>query len=242
MAIREFDGIDDYIGFDGLGTAYASSPRSIVGVIKPLVLGSGEPYVFVGRTTGTDDILQMIDGLTSGRLGYADLVDGGTSADTGMTASDWQILGIDKGSGTVLGRGHRSIVGSGSWTHNNMAAARSDFADLWTFTWIGRNESAWKNCRIAVIAIFGYQLSDANYVTIGGASSTQAIYDLGPLALWEFNQGTTADPVVDLAGSLDQVTSVGTTVISGDDPTWTFGLYGPGGTPNLRVIRSSMRW
>ena len=60
--------------------------------------------------------------------------------------------------------------------------------------------------------------------------STQQLADLGAVALWDFNQASTATALTDLVGTANQTAISGTSVVTTDDPTgWTFGLSGGGG-------------
>lgn len=234
MPVREFDGTDDYLtlGAPAGSIALANGPCSIVALIKPLVLTGDYTYISPHRSSGSAPLFEMHDGSGGGTLSHYSITDGTVSGAVGCTASDWQVLGISKPTGTgIFVRMHRKILGSGSWTHIDATADTGSVpTEAWVATVLGRRPSTadhYKNFRIAVAAVFNYELSDANYETVESASTTQAIFDLGPLVLWEFNQASVATAVEDLIGAADETARTGTTVVTGDDPSpWTFGLTG----------------
>lgn len=229
MAIREFDGVDDFIRLGGASTTPGDEPRSIVAVLKPVVGSSSGGYVSLNKTTSTRSIFCMADGASPGVMAHYSQVDGATGITVGVSTSDWQILGLSLVGGGGVARGHRKILNSGSWTHANSGVSVStEDANAWTLTEFGRKDgsTAFKNFRLAVAAFFARELTDADFESIGSALTTQSIYELSPTALWELNQTSVATPVEDLIGSLDETSRTGTTVITGDDPTWTFGLSG----------------
>lgn len=242
MATREFNGSSDYITLGGTGVQLANGPRSCVALIKPLVLATGGEYLNFAKTTSTRDLLGMADGASSGYLGYNSYVDGVTGIAADCTATDWQVLGLSRATGVVVARAHRKALGSGIWTHNDSATTTgANDTDAWTITEVGRRGGAtnYKNFRIAVAAVFDTQLADADFEGIESAASTAAIAALGPLALWDFNQASTATTIEDLIGSADQTAISGTTAVA-DDPAWTFGI-GQGSVGNIAFL-SGVGW
>lgn len=233
MAIREFDGVDDRILLGGSGIALANGARSCVLLTKPLnIQGPFRFFVSFARTTGLNPLFSVYDsGNVAGEIWHGVFFASDTGIDADMTEDQWQILGWSKPSGSTVLRGHRKVLGSGSWTHINTSASVGNDATAWTATEVGAGDNGganeFKNMRMAVIALFDIDLSDANYVSLESAASTQAIYDLDPIGLWEFNQANVTDNVLDLVGNSDQTGRTGTTVIAGDDPAWTFGISGP---------------
>lgn len=234
MATREFNGTSDFLTLGAAGSTPQVGATSWLCLIKPLVTGTLGTFVTIARTTGNNSLFEMLDGAGAGILAHYNESDGRVSGLAGVTATDWQILGVSKPAGTsIFPRLHRSIVGSGSWTHVdatvNMGSVPSD---TWTKTYIGcRNGTTnFKNFRIAVAALFSSELSDANYQSVTG--STQQIANLGPIALWEFNQASVATTVTDLIGTANETARTGTTAVA-DDPAWTYGLSGGGGGTSL---------
>lgn len=234
MATREFNGTTDYLQCGGTGAALAdiANAFSILAIIKPLVLASSGTFVSCSRTTNVEPVAEMADGASSGVLVHYNRLDGSVSKDIGDTATDWQLLGMDKAAGdNMFPRFHQRILGGGGMTHADATGSvGSQPTDTWTITQFGRRGTGtnYKNYRIAVAAVFNYQLTDANYEAIATASTTAAIAANSPIALWEFNQASTATTVVDLIGSANETAKSGTTAAS-DNPTWTYGLAAGGG-------------
>src|SRR3954469_4208791 len=115
MAVREFDGVDDRIGLDSLELELTNGAFSIVALVKPTSLETGE--FFVGLTSGG----VLTGGLAdagSGRVGpYTATLD--VQALVNLTAGDWQIIALTKPAGVSTVRFHRKLLGSGGWTHTS---------------------------------------------------------------------------------------------------------------------------
>lgn len=227
MSVRDFDGVDDQLVVDdGTTGAVFNGAHSIVFLCKPLTLNNNDRFYFQGKSTGTG---------TGSNLGgfyqnsATNVTYGSDSADSDAnlgTTSDWLILGWSKASGTVAPRGHCKVLGSGSWTHANGGTTAANVAtDPGSFVIGSLGGSLYMHVRVAVVAFFTTELSDANFESIQTTPSTAQLSDLGAVAIWELNQASTATAVEDLIGTADQVSLTGTTVVEGDDPSgWTFGL------------------
>jgi hypothetical protein len=233
MAVREFNGTTDYLQCGGTGSALAdiANAYSIVGIIKPLVLASSGTFVSCARTTTVSPLAEMFDDSSSGVLGHNNYLDGTVSGNIGVTATEWQVLGVNKAAGdNIYPRFHQVVFGNPSETTHldAIVSVGSQPADAWTITQFGRRGTGtnFKNYRLAVAAVFSYQLTDTDYETICNSASTASIAARSPLALWEFNQASVATTVVDLIGSANEITRSGTTAVTGDDPPWTYGLGG----------------
>lgn len=225
MAVREFDGVNDRIVTDnGIIGQLANGAFTLLCVAKP------------ASTTGTESMVSVVNGSNwvaalqrdSTALGFSDDDDFRTGLG-GTVNTAWQILAVTLSAPGGTPRFHRKQLGSGAWGHGNgggtvagntISAATCEFGS----TNNGSFSSFWDG-RMAVAAIFGEALSDGALESLQATPATQTIYDLGPLALWDFNQASTATDVVDLMGNgADQTAITGTAVITGDDPTWTFGV------------------
>ena len=242
MAVREFDGVDDYIAVSGGSVgALCNGAYSVILLAKPITAVSQSGKAYMGIQVASSNLLGSVadeGGSPSGKI--ATFTDSeAVSASAGLTADAWQIFGLSKASGTVAPRYHRSLLSGGSWTHANAGgtvANKTNTVTQFEFgAFLGGSFSSSKNCRIAVVAVFPTSLSDANVESIRTAADTQTLLDLGAVALWEFNQASTGDDVIDLTGGFaDQVDINGTTVVTTDDPSgWTFGVGGGGGTTHL---------
>jgi hypothetical protein len=230
MATREFNGTTDFLQCGGTGVALAdiANAYSIVALIKPLTLGTNGALVSCARTTTVSPLAELDEGPSAGNLAHYNYLDGAVGASVGATATNWQILGVTKAAGdNQFPRFHQAILGNAApGTHGTATVSvGSQPTDAWTITQFGRRGTGtnYKNYRIAVAAVFNYQLTDADYDSILTAHSTASIAALNPVALWEFNQAAVTTAVVDLVGNAIQTARTGTTVVA-DDPVWTYGL------------------
>jgi hypothetical protein len=232
MAVRSFTSTDELFLDDGGLGAIANGAFSIVIIANPTSLNAFEAF-FSAKGGGTG-LGALYDG-GGGKLAFGSSAAYGDYFSTGMTAGDWQILATTKTAGSTTPRLHRKELGAGSWTHGDLGGSPSvaDVATAATTFVVGSNNGTdYKDMLIAVAAWFPTALSDGDVESIQTTPTTQKLADLGAIALWDFNQASTATPVVDLIGTADETSVTGTTVVGGDDPPgWTFGLSGGGGDP-----------
>jgi hypothetical protein len=203
---------------------FAQGNYSLVALVKP------------ATNTGTEAVIGAQDGSSlktslvqeSSNIGIADDVNVYVANVTRATV--WEVCVVRKATGTSGTMNSRKALGSGSWSASTSTATTAGVAGTPSLIEIGSalngNFGLAKDCRLAVAAIFDRVISQAEYEGIETAATTQSIYDLTPLALWDFNQDSTATAVVDLIGTSDQSAISGTTVIADgvDDPAWTFGI------------------
>jgi hypothetical protein len=205
---------------------------SLVVLAKPTDLSAVK--TFLSLEGGTAELATLADGGSNLLASYTDA--NSASALANVTASAWQLLAITKAAGTVQPRFHRTVLGAASWTH--VTTTGESFPNIATTVTVARlgamrsfgSVAGWKATRMATAAVFGTELSDANVESIDTTHTTQKLVDLGALAVWDLNQASTATSVTDLVGSANQSSITGTTVATGDDPTWTFGLAAGGGS------------
>lgn len=218
---REFDGVDDVLTVDnGIIFPLSNGAHSFVMVVKPTSLNSGE--CFMAARAGGANIAALYDN-GSGGLAWLD-ADETLTASAGLTAGAWQIIGFSKATGTSVARFHRKELGAGSWTHVNSAGSGTGVSTAVTsITFGAAGAAAFKDCRIAAAAVFSAELSDGDFESI--VDATQDISALSPLALWDFNQASTATDVLDLTNNgASQTALTGTTATTDGPSGWTFGV------------------
>jgi hypothetical protein len=149
----------------------------------------------------------------------------------GLTVGAWQLIGVTHQAGTTIPRFHRWPIG-GAWTHVDAAGAVTHpnvpgVVDQIILGAAGANGAFAQDAEIAWAALLP-PLSDSNFEAIGTFLSSQAVYDLGALNLWNLNQADVGTAVADLVGTASEVSRVGTSVVSGDDPAgWNFTVTVP---------------
>jgi hypothetical protein len=231
MAVREFDGTDDRIVCDPGDVAitnFAQGNYTIIALVKPTTNTGTEIVCGVGDVqAGPTNVWLCSLAQEASNVGLADQANVYMAAVTRGTV--WEVCGITKASGTTGVNAHRKALGSGSWSRSTSGATtagvagtpdRVEFSGLFSGSF-----TSYKDMRLAVVAIFDRVLSNAEIDGIETAATTQAIFDLGPIGLWEFNQASVGTAVTDLTGGgADQNAINGTTVVTGDDPAWTFGV------------------
>jgi hypothetical protein len=180
MAIRNFDGATNRIGMGSTGLQVANGAFSIVGVVRPTSLTTGEG--FLGLRSSGVMVASLADG-GSGKLAlYTDTLE--ASAIVGLTAGDHQIIALTKAAGAVAVRFHRKAVGTGSWTHTSSGGTHPDVAGVVDEVILGgfnpANTSGVKDFDGAVFALFsGLELVDSDIEAIQTFATSQFLYDLG---------------------------------------------------------------
>jgi hypothetical protein len=226
MAVRQFDGVNDRIDFGG-GTlgGVGSGAFSALWLVKP-----GNINFFNSWDIGT---AAHALGLQAGQLNDTTTAqlnnDFGTISWSGLTldTTNWQLIGMSKAAGAVTGRFHRAVLGSG-YTHTVSAGTNSGPAGSAAAIVVGCSAAGtlFQQMKLAAMAFWNTNLTDANFDSI--ASSTAQIQALSPSILWEFTQASVATAVTDLTGGgADQSSIVETTVVTTDDPAWTFSTTTP---------------
>lgn len=229
MAVREFDGIDDYIQLSAgaIGALNSARATTVVLVVRPASLATTECFLSIA-TAGDVGLLALYDG-GSGLLDWGSddpSTDDGANINMDTT---WQVIALTKGSGSATPRFHRKQIGSGVWTHSNASGAIGSQAGGASSSYLrlGRFNGAatgYKDMRLALVAVWGNSaLSDGDVESIETNASTAFVQGLSPSALVELNQASAGTALTDLmGGGANQTLIVGTTVITGDDPAWTF--------------------
>lgn len=220
MAIRAFSSSTaDRIVLGSTGAELVNGGYSVVAVVKPVADGAA----LIGLRTGGSLVGSLADP-GSARLSL-DTASTSVRATAGMTTGDWQILAFSKPAGLSVVTFHRSVVGSGTWTHAASTDTQDDLAGTIDEVILGAYapNGGSQDMRAAVFALFPEALANADVEAIGTVLTSQFLYDLGAVNLWNLNQASTATAVTDLIADSDQTTLIGTTVVTGDDPAgWNF--------------------
>lgn len=234
MAVREFNGTSDIIKLGGgsIG-ALANGAWSLVNIMAPTALDVHRGTMGIGRVSGTVLLIAMNVRNDDVLIAINDTFDNGEPV--GLAVGTWHICAITKPSGTANVRFHGKPLGSGTWAHTNGVSSWTAQTEVCDVCWIGGYDDNVfdppAKARIATQAVFTTELSDSDIESIQTFPSTQHLADLGAVALWDVNQASTSDQVLDLVGSANQTSITGTTVVTGDDPPgWTFGLSLPTNT------------
>ena len=239
MAVRHFDGFTDYLQVSGgaIGGNYnKAKASSILAVIEPRQKNTGADCALMTVLVGSSSKEAMFlpsAGTTDLQWGDDDPGNSTNAVLYDFPLNAWYIMAFTKASGSATFRAHMYAIALTTWHRNDSASSVSDAASgtaIDTVTWGAFTPGVGHNMyRLAVAAVWnGTQLSDAQLNTVASALSTQSVYALSPNALWEFNQASVGTSVTDLmGGGANQKGISGTSVVTGDDPTWTFGLGAP---------------
>lgn len=244
MAVRSFNGSSDYLQLGGSGASLADGPFTVCAYVNPQAVATGTLQAYVGpsRTTSNSVLAEMgIGASTADALTHTNYSDGSVAATPmeGVTGH-WQVVAIHKDAGTGIACRMSCRQSSGTWDHlDSTVTIGTAPSDLWTLTNIGRRGTGTNFAQfyIAVAAVFTSNLADAALESMFSPNSTAAIAAQHPVALWEFNQASVSTAVADLVGSANETARSGTTVVTGSDPTWTFGLTARGGTDKIDLLR-----
>lgn len=223
--VRSFNGTSDEIQLDA--TTYLSlalSATTIAAIVRRDTDTGWRWFWALHRTSGggagDGELLYGQDGAVNESLtGY---FDSGTAAGSPQSSSgfwnvamDWCLVAVTKPDGIVTTRNHRYRYDTQEWAHEN-ASSGQDVASpvagqLWISSYNGATE--WWSGEIACIGFWhSTELSDGQ---LEGLTDDIASWEaLSPTGLWLLNQTDTAESVVDLIGSADQVAINGTSVVA----------------------------
>lgn len=243
--VREFDQVDDRIILSGTYGNFhsASNGFTFLLVQKALAFGGADAsFGCIAHAAGTSDAIGAIyqHSATVTRWGSDDPPSDDDATIAPVTGT-WSILASTVAAGTSTPIIHYGALG-GALSHANcassVAAATTPAAGRVILNCFS-DLSLPRGYRCAVCAIFTTNLSNATLDSISVASTTASLAAAGAVEIFEFTQASTATSVVGLNGIGTQSALVGTTVISGDDPVWTYGLAAaaaPVMTPSFQAI------
>lgn len=240
MAVREFNGTSDQIVLDNgiLGQIFNGGALSIAMLVYPLTDGSNESFMSIAD--GSQNLAALYDYSAAGELALGgDSPSFESNTDVGLTASAWQVLGASKAGGSgVQATLHRKELGAGTWSHATAGATIGTSTSTATQIFIGSFISGgFRDMRAAWLAIWTSQLADADFENIESNATSAYVLTLSPSVLVEFNQASTGTAVTDLTGNgSDQASISGTTVVTGSDPAWTFGVGGTNATVDMTGV------
>lgn len=235
MAVRVFDGVDDEIRFSN--NPDLTGAFSIFTLIKRTDNTTYHCLLSVHNSTSVGFVTLEIASSVGGNKPLLDISAVGSSVPTTMTvlaADGWVIIGVTKGSGSVLPRFHKYVVSTNTWTHENGANALANAAThSGGTTRLGEYQDIDDFAGKAALDLItaGAALSDAQAEAL---STNKNVTDwtghaITPTRVWRPGDTTPTD----LMGAADTATIFGTTVDTLDDPPgWT--LVAGGGTDSAR--------
>jgi hypothetical protein len=236
VAVREFDGIDDYIE-----TATGALATSTFGTFAALVKrgGTGAWHTFLAFHDSGGTALNQFAYESSDLTA---LWSAGTTR-TGPAAigtADWGLVVVRKTSGTATARFSLYNFTTAAWVHGNASGTNVDWTSPGTG---GTVRTRWQTGdllrgRLAVRGAWNTvkwaadTTGDAAIEAAGLETSLQNWHDATPDAGWAFNQDSVTTAVEDwTGGGANQSSLTGTTVVTGDDPPgFSFDLGTPLGT------------
>jgi hypothetical protein len=236
VKVREFDGVDDAIVLlpGNVGSA-SGGPFSFAALIKRqenadnAFVSIGNAYTTSSASFGHGKLTFWAGNTTSLGVKTATSDGDNTSGLLWTQADNWVLLVATKASGTVTPRYHKYVLDTDTVTRDDADIARAATAMASTDRIVfGKDEFSNRfNCRIAVAAYWDVELSDSQVDELYANLATQDWYDNtagSPLALWDFNQATVADDVLDLMGSGADESAIAGTRVREDPLVWTYGV------------------
>lgn len=220
MAVRRFDAnVGDFItlSIGDLGTFHEGA-FTVAALVKKETDGGFLPMV--SAETAADSSRRSL-WTTSADLLMSNT--GGFNINTAVTftqADGWAVVAVTKGTGEVLTRGHKGVLG-GAWTHDDGDQGFDEAPGTQTLTNVklgSWQDGAHWHGLIAVVAMWsGTALADEIFEA-GFTTGVGAWLAAEPTAMWLLNQDDTATEVEDLVGDADQTAIDGTSVEDDDDP------------------------
>lgn len=242
MPVRSFDGNDEVLldaaGIDPVG------PFTFAWLFEPANLSSFHALI-AGRNAGGVAQWNAATGDGNWLAYYASLpavlVNGAFAIDL-----SWQICAITKANGVAVPRMHRLPLG-GAWTHGNGSDPSGNAGTI-----AGGHISLGQSVDVAsdfvgllaLAGVWDVQLDDGDIEDLAAnlATADWLNHASAPIGLWQLNQASTAEDVLDLTGGgADQVGLTGTSVDAENDPPgWEFFVPGPG--ERTRLTRVGGAW
>jgi hypothetical protein len=247
MTVRAFNGTSDALSVGGsFGTFNtAAKGASLVLIAKPLTNTGVKAFCALGTTASSSTMASLYQLDDDEYAWGTDDPAGDSHCTVTPTANVWAVIAITKAPGTSTPRAHWKQLGTGAWTRADgtataaanagTAATRLYFA---TFT---PTLSNFRDMRIAVGALYDKALADSELTTIETAATSAALNAAGAIEIVEFNQASNATAVTCLKGVGSQASISGTTVVTGDDPAWTYGLSAAPADPDT-FVRIAGAW
>jgi hypothetical protein len=249
VAVREFNGSSDKL-VCSIGAASGMTHGTMAAIVKFDTIASDRAVGHLHQTGNTwvASLLQC----GSGSTWVAH--DGTTSCNSGISISAgvWYFAVYRKATGTTTPRWSVYNYNTTVWSHaaggNTLVnwAAPGASGDV-QFSYQD-NASDIFDGRVAARALWSNTLpwtadssGDTAIEAAGLHTAAQSWLDNNPTAFWLFNQASTSTAVEDLssAGTADETSISGTTVVTGDDPSgFSFTLGGGGGADaNQALLR-----
>ncbi|HEY2086253.1 MAG TPA: hypothetical protein VGH54_09540 [Mycobacterium sp.] len=230
MTVREFNGTSDEL-VTGVGAASGMVYGTAAALIKFSTL-SGFHYFCMVHNASNGWVSEPI-GLTNFGAWEVNYQSGaanwGTSGPS-PSVGPWLLVVARKATGSAVPRLSMYNYTTGTWAHHDGSGPAGDgvapgAGGQVRFSFQGSSD--FFGGRVAARALWSNSLPWASDTTGDAAIEAAGLKDAAanwatanPSAFWLFDQATTATPVADLstAGTADQTSVTGTTVITGDDP------------------------
>lgn len=222
MSGRRLDGIDDNIV-----TSASALEQMSHGTVAWIFKRRGTGYrTALGFATSTNNT-QWACGWNDSNAVYA-WTDAGSNGPSVASTTTHYLVVFRKASGIATPRYSVKDMGTGTWVHQDGDAAIGDGpvagnGGVCEFDW-GGGELAdadfyVRAAKSNVVLWTADAAGDGAIEAAGLDTSLFAWLEAGFDSVWAFNQASTSDPVLDLMDDADQTSIVGTTVVTGDDPS-----------------------
>jgi hypothetical protein len=238
MTVREFNGTSDELVTD-VGAASGMVYGTVATLVKFSTVSGFRDWTMLHDSSGL--YAWSPNGLTN--FSTLQMDTHGAASDSGINpgTTSWKLIVVRKATGTTTPRFSVYDYSSGTWTHVSGGSSISDSSfppgvgGQVRFTY--QNTSDFFGGRIAARALWSNSLpwtadasGDAAIEASGLRYSAFKWKQNNPTLFQLFNQSDTSTPVADLssAGTANQTSISGTTVIAGDDPPgFNFSLTSP---------------
>ena len=220
MPVRSFDGVDDFIDVQGTPETPFSDAYSVVLVCKPLTDPASSDAVMTMR----DDMSSLggFEFMSAIRIAWYDPSFNATSPAFTSTDNSWQTIALTKAATSGQGKMHQKPLTGGTWDHNFGGDTYTANAQTLNGVRFGNGFQP-TDILLAAAAIIDLNLLDSEIESFNTALATQRFIELGAIHVWDFNQANVGEFVLDLVGDWHQSDMAGTTVVTNDEPPWSFG-------------------
>lgn len=226
--VREFDSVDDSLRLGGGGGSLAG--WGVMLLLRPLTLATTEAWMAaVALPTTSLGVMYYEGDATVRELSFGSPVGDVFNQSFTLNTTGLWLVGFTKPAGTAVVTFHVANITTGAAaSHAASSSSLADQAGTWDRTEIGSGDGGtfFGNIRAGCAAMFTSAYSNASFDAVAAAKSSASIVALSPARAWDLNQASTATAPVNLmTGLADQLSIVGTTVVSDAAfDAWTFGL------------------
>ncbi len=220
-----FDAVVTSLGALG----FAFGPGTIASIFRTTATPSGSTFfIFFAGSANAGPGYSLGWQASPFRMMLSDRVTN-TISPNNLSLNTWYFAAMTKATGSVVGRSHIYDYAAGTWTHANCATAMANSGVPTTRGSIGQNGSGNSftfDGDISTVGVWNVELTDAQLEPM--AFDLLSWFIVQPKGLWQLDQETTSQKVIDLSGNgANQSSLTGTSLGTVSVPVFSYGASLP---------------